>query len=390
MLNPDAAPMRYFELGTARRELGDHAGAADAMAKAIQRRGERPATARWHFQYGSMLARLAEWEKAAEAYETAIHTRIALEQDEVPQFWYRSLGVAYERQGREPEAREAYRMWIDLDPVTTNTERQMLTSSAREYPGRRIHGRFVERHLHEIRKRADDSVPTGPDRSDIIYSYWAQGFDSAPDVVEFCHRRLLERSSREVMSLDAESMGRLVRLPDYIEDRPHIRHAHRAGLLRLELLVQSGGSWVDADCLPLTDLGAELDRLRRPGGFFAFDKWNTTLRNWIMSATPDRYLLRMQRAALHHYWRLHNRPLDYLAFHYIWEALTILDKRFGREWAASARPAYRGVSKASLSQPCDDATFEEAISKSFVHKLDYRRPPVMPPDNLLDKILQRC
>lgn len=388
LLDPNAMPKRYFELGTARRHLGDHAGAADAIAKAIARR-DRPALAWWRFQHASMLAKLGEWEQAAEEYEAAIHARTVIEKGEVPPLWYRNLGLADDRGGRYDESRKAYRRWIDLDPRTTDVERRMLASTPMEYPGRRVHGRFVERHLDEIRKRADDPVPSGPDRTDLIYCFWSQGFDDAPDVVRFCHRRLLERSSREVLSLDSESMAKLVQLPAFIDDRPRIRHAHRAGLLRLELLLQSGGSWIDADCLVMSDVGEELDRLRQGAGFFAFDKWRTTLRNWIMSARPDHYLLRMQRAALHHYWRLHNKPMDYLAFHYIWEALTILDDRFGREWAATPRPAYTGVSKASLNLPCDDATLEARLSKSFVHKLDYRRPPVVHPDSLLEKILKQ-
>jgi tetratricopeptide (TPR) repeat protein len=390
LLNPDAVPVRYFELGTARRRLGDHAGAADAIAKAIVRRGNRPAPALWHFQRASMLAKIGDWASATDAYETAIETRTTIEKGQLPPLWYRDLALACVNGKRQDEARDAFRHWIDLDPQSPDVERQMLAASTMEYPARRTHGRFVLRHLDEIRKRADDPVPTGPDRTDLIYSFWAQSFDTAPDVVQLCHRRLLERSSREVLSLDMDSMSKLVRLPAFIEDRPHIRHAHRAGLLRLELLLRFGGSWIDADCLVMSDVGAELHKLRQPAGFFAFDKSRTTLRNWILSAAPGSYLLRMQRAALHHYWRLHNRPVDYLAFHYIWEALTILDERFGREWAASPRPTYKGVSKASLAQPCDDASFDAKLSKSFVHKLDYRRPPVVPADSLLEKILQRC
>lgn len=367
-LDPDAAPRHYYALGHAREQLRDWSGAANAFTEAIRRRRNAPPW--WHFKLGRVLARVDRWAEAAEAFETAISRR-----EDPPAGWYFQAGRCYERQRLWSEAEHCYRRGLELDPDSRPVEREMLAAEPHEFPARRRVLRFIAAHLDEIRALAAESLQV-EDRTDVIYTYWAQGFDTAPDIVKACHRRLLERSSLPVLDLDERGMGELIRLPDDIEAR-RIQPTHRSDLLRLELLARYGGTWLDATCLVVQDPAPVLAELRAPSGYFAFSKRRTTIASWLMTSTPDQELVRILRAALHTYWRHHERLTEYFVLHHIFESLTRLDARFAALWAATPSRSFSDPFRLrwNFGRPYEAHEFDRMLAGSFVHKLTYKYPP---------------
>jgi tetratricopeptide (TPR) repeat protein len=364
-LDPDAAPRHYYELGHACEQLEDWKGAADAYSEAVRRR--RTAPAWWHFKLGRALRRLKRWADAAEAYEAAIKVR-----DDVPPGWYFQLGNCYERAAQWSHAQQAYERGLEVDPDVWPLERDLLTKEINEFPLRRTVLRFVAAHLAEIRGVAAESLLVD-DRTEVIYSYWAQGFDAAPDIVRRCHRQLKERSGSTVLDLDEPAMERLISLPADIEARG-IHPTHRSDLLRLELLGRYGGTWLDATCLVAEDPAPVLRELREPSGYFAFAKRRTTIASWLMTSTPDHYLVRMLRAGLHTYWRHHDRLTHYFVLHHIFEALTELDQQFAELWAATPHRLFTAPFQLrwNFGEPYRDEDFRQMMNGSFVHKLTYK------------------
>lgn len=375
-LDPDAAPRWYFLLGHVLEQTRELADSAAAFGTAIERRRQPPAW--WHFRYAGVQALLKEWEQAVTSYETAVARRGT----ELSPDWFYRLGLAYEHVGRWDDVAIAYRRGLELEPDATDAERRMLDREAREFPGRRSLLRFVQRHLSEIQDEAARSLATGPDRTRVIYSYWAQGYDAAPDIVQRCHRRLLELSSDPVLTLDEAAMSRLVSLPPEIEARG-VAPTHRTDLLRLELLARYGGSWLDATCLVTTDPAPVLQDLREPTGYFSFAKRRSSLATWLITSTPDHYLVRTLRAALHCFWRRHTAVRRYFTLHYIFEALTELDEVFGRLWDDTPEVRFdRALSlRWKWDQPYDPQTYRQLFEASFVHKLSYKFEPPQPGDD---------
>lgn len=383
---PDAAPRHYDRYGDALERTGELEAAAGAFSQAIARRRNVPAW--WYFKLGRVQDRRKQWQPAAEAYRTAIEIR-----SEIPPGWHFRLGTMYERLGRWADVQRCYAAGLDADPTTTPMLRQMLESESQEFPGRRKILAFVAEHLDEIRNAATEPLPAidaAPSVSDPIYLYWAQGFATAPEVVRLCHRRMLDHAGDRVLELDDAGMNALVAVPDDIADRD-IAPTHRSDLLRLQLLSRYGGSWLDATCLVLADPGPELDRLRRASGWFAFGKRRTTLATWLMTSTPGHELPRMLYEALLCYWRHHERLSHYFALHYIFEALTRLDERFGALWAQTPRLPFNGpfAFRWQLAEPFDQDRFDTLLADSFVHKLTYKYEPEQAlPETMLGQLLR--
>lgn len=385
-LDPDVAPRFYDAYGDVLERIGDGDAAVGAFSQAIARRRNVPAW--WHFKLGRAQARRKQWQAAAEAYETAIAIR-----DEVPPGWYFRLGTMYERLGRWADVQRCYRAGLDADPASTALQREMLELESQEFPGRRRMLSFVDAHLDEIRQAAARPLPPAPDVpavEDPIYLYWAQGFAAAPEVVQLCRRRLLQHAGDRVLELDDAAMNALVALPADIVDRD-IAPTHRSDLLRLQLLSRNGGSWLDATCLVLADPIPELHRLREPSGWFAFGKRRTTLATWLMTSTPCHELPRLLYEALLCYWRHHDHLSHYFALHYIFEALTRLDERFGALWEQTPRLSFNRpfAIRWKLAEPFQRDRLEEMLADSFVHKLTYKyEPEQAQPQTMLGQLLR--
>lgn len=380
-IDPDAPPKQYYAFGHALEQLGDWAGAADAYREAIRRRRDVPAW--WHFKLGRTLRRANRWAEAAEAFETAIMIRA-----DSPPGWYFQLGRCYERLRLWSEAADRYRQGLALDRDAWPVEHRMLATEANEFPARRTVLRFIADHLDEIGDLAAESLQV-EDRTEVIYTYWAQGFQDAPGIVRACHRKLREHAGTTVLDLDERGMADLVRLPDDIEDRG-IHPTHRSDLLRLELLARYGGSWLDATCLVVQDPAPVLAELRAPSGYFAFSKRRTTIATWLMSSTPDHELVRILRAALHTYWRHHERLSEYFVLHHIFEALTRLDERFAALWSATPHRSFADPFQLrwNIARPYDAVEFDRMLSGSFVHKLTYKyQPQDAAPETMLGHLL---
>ena len=99
-----------------------------------------------------------------------------------------------------------------------------------------------------LSKYEADQAPQ--ERSSIVWFCWLQGIESAPPIVKACYKALQENlDGKEIRVVDDNNRKELVQLPDYIErrhDKGQIPHAMFSDLLRLELLIKFGGSWIDA------------------------------------------------------------------------------------------------------------------------------------------------
>ncbi|HEY9289726.1 MAG TPA: capsular polysaccharide synthesis protein [Microlunatus sp.] len=383
-LDPDAAPRWHYGLGHALDQLQDLPGAEIAYSEAIRRRRNVPAW--WHFKLAVVQARLQHWQEAAVAYETAIKGRGS----RLTPGWCYRLGLAYEKLGRWDDALASYRRGLALDPNAGAAEWRMLEREAREFPGRRTLLRFVAAHLDELRAGAGQPLELGEDRTEKIYYYWAQGIGAAPPMVRLCHRQLMRHASIPVLVLDEPAMSSMIELPDDIEARG-IAPTHRTDLLRLELLARHGGTWLDATCLVVEDPALALRTLRQPSGYFAFAKRRSTVASWLMSSSPDHYLVRMLREALHCYWRNHDQLSHYYVLHYLFEALTELDEPFADAWARTPRLRFDPPFQLrwNLLEPYREQDFERMLAGSFVHKLTYKYEPEQAgPDTVAGHLLQ--
>lgn len=153
------------------------------------------------------------------------------------------------------------------------------------------------------------------EQSRKIWVCWLQGMESAPVLVKVCFRSLLHHlKDRELILLTEENIAQYVTLPDDIEKKRRdgiIPMAHYTDMLRLELLIKYGGTWIDAtvfctgcpaenaemaemitnkDCMNLSDMmDADLfffQQLRKGETRFL------GISNWFITSCSDNWVLK--------------------------------------------------------------------------------------------------
>lgn len=180
----------------------------------------------------------------------------------------------------------------------------------------------------------------------IIWIYWHQGWSQAPYLAQKCLQTWQEKNpSWEVRMLDAENYREYA---DLSFDGWDAGIAHKTDVLRLTLLKQHGGVWVDATSICQTPLDDWLPSAAY-SGFFAFERpfRDRILANWFLAATPgDPIVTQWEKTALEFWGKPGARAYAYLIHHYMFEHLCRTDAAFSQLWKRvpkhSAQPAHIG------------------------------------------------
>lgn len=226
-----------------------------------------------------------------------------------------------------------------------------------------------------------------PDGKTAIWVYWDQGIDAAPEMVRLCYQQLQETVSRyhsnayELVALSAENLKDFVCLPDFIEKKyahGKITRTHYSDLLRLELLVQYGGIWIDSTVLVT---GALPDYLTDEPMFFFRNSptmaCSANFSSWVLKADihhPSILILQKAREVLFAYWREHDHLLDYLLLHLIVQL--IVDKNATCKqhaeqvpWICNSASRVLGL---SMNKPYYPTTFKYLTAATPIHKCTYK------------------
>jgi hypothetical protein len=167
----------------------------------------------------------------------------------------------------------------------------------------------------------------------VIWSCWFQGRSHAPPLVERCLSSW-ERSNPgwEFRCLDQHELRRYVELPDIGGKR--ITYASLSDILRILLLKEYGGVWVDATTFCHQPLEDWLEPWFREG-FFGFDRpgGDRPLSSWFLASEESHTLVDRWCARTLAYWSERTRAHGYFWFHDLFRDLCETDAEFGRAWA---------------------------------------------------------
>ena len=90
-------------------------------------------------------------------------------------------------------------------------------------------------------------------RSRIVWFCWLQGLDNAPAIVKACYNSLRTHlSDREIKMIDNGNWQEYVELLEYVIAKWHkkqIPSAQFSDLIRVQLLIKYGGTWIDSTVL---------------------------------------------------------------------------------------------------------------------------------------------
>jgi hypothetical protein len=231
--------------------------------------------------------------------------------------------------------------------------------------------KFITAKLDLLRERvAARPIQQGPAR---IFLYWDKGFENAPPLVQACHRQVVRvHAPSDFVALTAATWRDHVALPPHVTQKLAPNKAHFADILRMALLAQYGGTWMDATCYPSRNI-LDFQREVSGSGWFCY-RHTGRISNWFLCSAGDNYVARMMYEGLVEFWRDFDKPTHYFFFHHMFEALALLDARFQEQFQASpvirSRPSLR-IQRA-LFEPFDAKAFEQMLSAAAVHKLTYK------------------
>ena len=173
---------------------------------------------------------------------------------------------------------------------------------------------YVREHTGEI--CVQKSNPT-------IWTNWMQGMENAPEVVQKCYASMCKHvTNRPIVVITEKNLREYVTLPDYIMEKykkGKISMAHFSDLVRLELLANYGGTWIDStvycsgEPYPSYVLNSELFLYQHvqsgPKG------QTRSISNWLITADSGNPIILLTRALLYEYWKRYDYALDYFIFH---------------------------------------------------------------------------
>ena len=173
--------------------------------------------------------------------------------------------------------------------------------------------------LNEIDENYVDREHT---TSNKIWICWFQGMENAPELVQKCYNSVVNNNpNSEVIVITSENMSQYVTFPDYIIDKWKkgiITHTHMTDLMRLELLINYGGLWLDATVLctgkaPDYFYNSELFfyQCLKPGR----DGHGNFISSWLINAKTNNKILMATRELCYEYWKDNNSMWDYFLFH---------------------------------------------------------------------------
>ena len=85
---------------------------------------------------------------------------------------------------------------------------------------------------------------------DIVWVCWFQGMEHAPKMVQYCFESLKSNlRDKRIILITEDNYKEYVQFPTYILEKYEkgcLSKTHLSDLLRLELLIKYGGTWIDA------------------------------------------------------------------------------------------------------------------------------------------------
>lgn len=217
----------------------------------------------------------------------------------------------------------------------------------------------------------------------VIWWCWLQGIGAVPPIVRACYNSIKQHiTDREIKVIDEKNWSEYVELPGYIVEKwgkGQIPAALFSDLLRLQLLIRYGGTWIDSTVF--CSAGGEMENSTAQeyldADLFLFQytprgiSGGIQISNWFISAYSNNEVLIVLRDMLFAYWNDYNCTLDYYIFHLFFSMVA-------EEYPEQIAAMPYGCSMDSLvllhhwGEKFDQQKWDKLTSRVPVHKLAFR------------------
>ena len=207
-----------------------------------------------------------------------------------------------------------------------------------------------------------------------------QGAENAPAICKLCLKSLRRNySDYQINVVTLKNLSQFVRFPEHIVrkfNEGKISLTHFSDLLRLELLINHGGIWIDS-CVLCT--GREKDYLQEPLFIFQTENQSNSLgSSWFIVAEKGNPILRTTRDLLYKFWQDHDVLGNggfYYTFHHMFK---LAGDKYPALW--DKVPNFSNLNPHLLQReffkPYNPDRFEQIKRLSNFHKLSYKYHPL--------------
>ena len=269
-------------------------------------------------------------------------------------------------------------LFIFLILGKSRTALEILRSAASLKAKQRLERKYRKSLLEFVSKNDKE---TSHDSSNKVWVCWFQGLENAPELVNRCFESLKKNlPSRDIVLITSENMEEYVIFPDYIIKKWRdgiITHTHMTDLLRLELLIKYGGTWIDSTVL-CTCEEENIPSFYFDSDLFFFqdlkpgrDGHATVLSSWFISAHSNNIILLATRYLIYEYWKKNKYMLDYFLLH---DFFQIVLEYYEEEWenVVPVSNASPHILLLRLFDTYDETLYKNIIQQVPFHKLSYK------------------
>ena len=211
----------------------------------------------------------------------------------------------------------------------------MLLYGRRILPERFLDRIFLKRNKHieciidKVSKTQIVSVHSEkPEGKSPIWFFWMQGVDAMPKIPALCLKYLHKNANgHSIVVLDRHNIREYANIPDYIFsllESGSMTRTHFSDILRLALLSEHGGFWVDATMLvvkplPETIFSEPLFTIKNwPQGLYVSEcRWT----GFCLASWKGNVLTSNAYQMLIDYWKNTDVQVDYFIIDYIFDIL---------------------------------------------------------------------
>lgn len=216
----------------------------------------------------------------------------------------------------------------------------------------------------------------------LIWVFWWQGIESAPDIIRRCVQSICANSENYAVEIiDANNYSDFVDIPSHILDKlnsGNISLTHFADYYRMAILAAHGGLWIDASLFvnkPIKNniFDQPVFTVRNPG----MDPTNVSNWEWtvgVIGGWKGNTLFYGASELLSAYWRDHDVLADYFVFDYMIRLLCNCSTELHTALSAVA-PNNRDFYflQEHANAPFSDTLYEKMQhSKTWLYKISWK------------------
>lgn len=211
----------------------------------------------------------------------------------------------------------------------------------------------------------------------IIWICWLQGIENAPLLVKRCVDSVYENFPEfDIRIIDEKNMLSYIDIPDYVLRKWKngiIPNAQFSDIIRILLLAQYGGTWIDAT---VYCTGNEKAEKLLQNSLFTYKlvmhgSGRIVASNWLISAGKNNPIIVLTKNLVLEYWKKENIMINYLFFHIFF---TLATEKYPEIW--SNVPTFNNVSPHimanEINKEYSQERFRELQEMSDFHKLNYK------------------